>query len=154
MSQNQSNSKIPSSDELEHFKKPELKAFLKALGVGSTGNKDVLLKMAKIYANHPVVTVPSDNTSSQPNDSVLVWQNAATETAPIPSVILASVHVNSAPHFMNRQCSDVTAMTSQQCLQCLPTGSRNTVYLESAGRIEGQERGKTKPCQLLQGGSK
>ena len=32
---------------------------------------------------------------------------------------------------MNRQCSDVTAMTSQQCLQCLPTGSRNTVYFIS-----------------------
>ena len=40
----------------------------------------------------------------------------------------ASFHVNSAPHFMNHQCSDVTAMTSQQCLQCLPTGSRITVY--------------------------
>ena len=85
MSQNQSNSKIPSSDELEHFKKPELQAFLKARGVGSTGNKDVLLKMAKLYANRPVVTVPSDNTSSQPDDSVIVWQNAATGTAPIPS---------------------------------------------------------------------
>ena len=50
MSQNQSNSKIPPMDELEHFKKPELQAFLKARGVGSTGNKDVLLKMAKLYA--------------------------------------------------------------------------------------------------------
>ena len=85
MSQNQSNSKIPPIDELEHFKKPELQAFLKARGVGSTGNKDVLLKMAKLYANCLVVTVPSDNTSSQPDDSVIVWQNAATGTAPIPS---------------------------------------------------------------------
>ena len=50
MSQNQSNSKITSSYELEHFKKPDLQAFLKARGVGSTGNKDVLLKMAKLYA--------------------------------------------------------------------------------------------------------
>ena len=41
--------------------------------------------MAKLYANRPVVTVPSDNTSSQPDDSVIVWQNAATGTAPIPS---------------------------------------------------------------------
>ena len=57
MSQDKSISKIPSNDELEGFKKHELQAFLKERGVGQTGNKDkgVLLSLAKLYANIPVV---------------------------------------------------------------------------------------------------
>ena len=90
MSQDKSSSKILSNDELEGFKKHELQAFLKERGVGQTGNKDkgVLLSLAKLYANIPVVIsdpeVSFKDSSSLPFDSVIVWQDAATEKAPIP----------------------------------------------------------------------
>ena len=79
MSQNQSNSSVPSNDELEHFNKCQLLSFLK-----SRGNKDILLKVAKLVANRPVITVTSDHTTSLTINSVLEWKNAATEVAPIP----------------------------------------------------------------------
>ena len=63
-SQDQSNPRIPSNDELENFNILELKEFLKARGVGQTGNKDTLLKVAKLYANRPVIAVPSDQIDS------------------------------------------------------------------------------------------
>ena len=84
MSQNQSNSSVPSNDELEHFNKCQLLSFLKSRGVKQTGNKDVLLKVAKLVANRPVITVTSDHTTSSTINSVLEWKNAATEVAPIP----------------------------------------------------------------------
>ena len=84
MSQNQSNSSVPSNDELEHFNKCQLLSFLKSRGVKQTGNKDVLLKVAKLVANRPVITVTSDHTTSLTINSVLEWKNAATEVAPIP----------------------------------------------------------------------
>ena len=49
-----------------------------------TGNKDILLKVAKLVANRPVITVTSDHTTSLTINSVLEWKNAATEVAPIP----------------------------------------------------------------------
>ena len=51
------NSSIPSNDELEQFNKSELLAFLKSRGVKQTGNKDILLSVAKLVAKRPVITV-------------------------------------------------------------------------------------------------
>ena len=82
MSQNQSNSSVPSNDELEHFNKCQLLSFLKSRGVKQT--EDILLKVAKLVANRPVITVTSDHTTSLTINSVLEWKNAATEVAPIP----------------------------------------------------------------------
>ena len=83
MSQNQATS-VPSNDELEHFNKSQLLSFLKSRGVKQSGNKDILLKVAKLVANRPVITVSSDNITSSSSDSVLEWKNAATEVALIP----------------------------------------------------------------------
>ena len=49
--------KNPSVDELEHFNKPELKTFLRDRGLGQTGTKEQLLKVAKPYATRPVIPV-------------------------------------------------------------------------------------------------
>lgn len=75
--------KIPS-------KKADLKAFLKARGVGQTGDRKTLQNLARLYVNRPVVISGTDlaiapEQTSLPNDSVMVWQNAATEKPQIPS---------------------------------------------------------------------
>ena len=49
-----------------------------------TGNKDILLKVAKVVANRRVITVTSDHSTSVTINSVKEWKNAATEVAPIP----------------------------------------------------------------------
>ena len=83
MSQNQATS-VPSNEKLDHFNKSQLLSFLKSRGVKQSGNKDILLKVAKLVANRPVITVSSDNITSSSSDSVSEWKNAATEVAPIP----------------------------------------------------------------------
>ena len=47
----------PSLDELERFNKPELKTFLRDRGLGQTGTKEQLPKVAKLYAIRPVIAV-------------------------------------------------------------------------------------------------
>ena len=42
------NLSLPSNDELEHFRNQDLQAYLKARGVGQTGNRDQLLNLAKL----------------------------------------------------------------------------------------------------------
>ena len=84
MSQIQSNSSAPSNNELEHFNNTQLQSFLKSHGVKQSGNKDILLKVAKLVAQRPVITVSSEHTYSPLSDSVIEWKNAATEVAPIP----------------------------------------------------------------------
>ena len=84
MSQIQSNSSAPSNNELEHFNNTQLQSFLKSHGVKQSGNKDILLKVAKLVAQRPVIIVSSEHTYSPLSDSVIEWKNAATEVAPIP----------------------------------------------------------------------
>ena len=49
--------KIPSIEELEHFKKPALRSFLKERGLRQTGTRKELLNVAKLYATRPVIAV-------------------------------------------------------------------------------------------------
>ena len=86
MSQEQ---KIPSNEELQKYKKQALVAFLKSRGLPSTGNRDKLLNLAKLYASRPEIisdpeiTFKPDN--SLPHDSVTTWKNVLVEHPAIPS---------------------------------------------------------------------
>ena len=77
------NLSLPSNDELEHFRKTDLQAYLKARAVGQTGSRDQLLNLAKLYAARPVVEVTPDQ-NPLPVDPNIVWKNAASEIAQIP----------------------------------------------------------------------
>ena len=88
--------KIPS-------KKANLKAFLKARarGVWQTGDGKTLLNLARLYVNRPVVISGTDlaiapEQTSLPNDSVTVWQNAATEK---PSLTRQNMRTFTAGNF-------------------------------------------------------
>ena len=76
--QESQNLSLPSNDELEHFRKTDLQAYLKARGVGQTGNRDQLLNLAKLYAARPVVEVTPDQ-NPLPVDPNILWKNAASE---------------------------------------------------------------------------
>ena len=70
-------SKVPSSQELGKYKKQELVAFLKARCLPSTGNKEHLLKLARLYANRPEVIsdpeVTFKDSNLLPSDTVNEW---------------------------------------------------------------------------------
>ena len=84
-------SKVPSSQELGKYKKQELVAFLKARCLPSTGNKEHLLKLARLYANRPEVIsdpeVTFKDSNLLPSDTVKEWYGVISggKKAPIPS---------------------------------------------------------------------
>ena len=93
--QESQNLSLPSNDELEHLRKTDL-AYLKARGVGQTGNRDQLLNLAKLYAARPVVEVTPDQ-NPLPVDPNILWKNAASEIAQIPPSFTLETVVDCMP---------------------------------------------------------
>jgi hypothetical protein len=85
---------MPSVQDLEKMKVIELKEFLKSRNVKNSGNKFELLRMARLYVNHPVINLDQGTgVPCQIWESATEWKDVSTFSLSIPSAFsIASIN--------------------------------------------------------------